>query len=81
MFFTNYIKYILLIILNAREYDKCSITEFSVKGYEKNFKLKRSYYVVMTKWSMVSEKLGKLRNLLTHFAGSETKAQSEKWDL
>lgn len=37
--------------------------------------------MVMTKWSMVSEKLGKLGNLLTHFAGSETKAQSEKWDL
>ena len=37
--------------------------------------------MVLTKWSMVSEKLGKLGNLLTHFAGSETKAQSEKWGL
>lgn len=73
-----YVYYTSLCVLNAKEYDKCSITEFSVKGYEKNFKVKRRYYVVMTKWSTVSEKLGKLKNLLTHFTGSETKVQSGK---
>ena len=63
-----YVYYTSLCVLNATEYDKCSITEFSVKGYEKNVK-KEALLCGYDKVEHGLRETGKAQKLINSFCG------------